>query len=189
MRLPSHWRTAQPRCDLLIENISPRVMDNFGLHWDTLHATNPRLSMVPMPAFGLGAPWRDHVGFAQTMEQASGMAWMTGPADGEPIVPRGLCDPIAGVHAAFAGIVAREVRDCLGHGIQVEAVLNVAAEALIEALLGTTTPAKDGSRWAKRQPPGCVPLRRRGQAGGVGRAARRRLASASATHWWRRPFR
>ncbi len=68
--------------DLVIENFSPRVMANFGLDWAAVREANPRAIMVRMPAFGLDGPWRDRVGFAQTMEQATGMAWMTGHADG-----------------------------------------------------------------------------------------------------------
>ena len=71
-------------------------MANFDLEWDVVHAANPRATMIRMPAFGLDGPWRDRVGFAQTMEQASGMAWMTGPADGPPLIPRGACDPLGG---------------------------------------------------------------------------------------------
>src|SRR5581483_7191381 len=61
---------------------------------------NPRLVLVRMPAFGLDGPWRDRVGFAQTMEQISGMAWLTGFRDGPPVIPRGPCDPLAALHAA-----------------------------------------------------------------------------------------
>src|SRR6185436_19744872 len=119
--------------DLVIENFSPRVMENFRLEWDAVSAANPRAVMIRMPAFGLDGPWRDRVGFAQTMEQATGMAWMTGHPDGPPIIPRGVCDPIAGLHAAFAAIVALVVRDRTGRGLQVEcamveSALNVAAE-------------------------------------------------------------
>ena len=45
--------------DVLVENYTPRVMDQFGLGWDRLHEVNPRLVMVRMPAFGLDGPWRD----------------------------------------------------------------------------------------------------------------------------------
>ena len=48
-----------------------------------------------MPAFGLDGPWRDNVGFAQTMEQISGMAWITGHVDDQPRIPQGPCDPLA----------------------------------------------------------------------------------------------
>jgi crotonobetainyl-CoA:carnitine CoA-transferase CaiB-like acyl-CoA transferase len=90
-----------------------------------------------MPAFGLDGPWRDRVGFAQTMEQATGMAWITGHPDGPPIIPRGACDPVAGLHAAFAAIAAIVVRDRTDAGMQVESamvesVLNVAAEMVLE---------------------------------------------------------
>ena len=88
--------------DVVIENFSPRVMDHFGLTADALLAINPRLVVARMPAFGLDGPWRDRVGFAPTMEQIAGLAWVTGLADGPPIPPRGACDPLAGVHAAFA---------------------------------------------------------------------------------------
>ena len=93
------------QCDVLVENFSVRVMDQFGLDWATVHSWNPRLVMVRMPAFGLDGPWRDRVGFAQTMEQTSGMAWLTGYADTAPMNARGPCDPLAGLHAAFGAIV------------------------------------------------------------------------------------
>jgi crotonobetainyl-CoA:carnitine CoA-transferase CaiB-like acyl-CoA transferase len=125
------------RSDLVVENFSPRVMANFRLEWGAVRAANPRAIMVRMPAFGLDGPWRDRVGFAQTMEQATGMAWMTGHLDGPPIIPRGACDPMAGLHAAFAAIAALVVRDRTGTGMQiesamVESALNIAAEMVLE---------------------------------------------------------
>jgi crotonobetainyl-CoA:carnitine CoA-transferase CaiB-like acyl-CoA transferase len=125
------------RSDLVVENFSPRVMANFDLEWEAVNAANPRAIMVRMPAFGLDGPWRDRVGFAQTMEQATGMAWMTGHLDGPPIIPRGVCDPVAGLHAAFAAIAALAVRDQTDAGMQiesamVESALNIAAEMVLE---------------------------------------------------------
>ena len=73
-----------------------------------------------MPAFGLGGPWRDHTGFAQTMEQMSGLAWLTGHVDDQPRIQRGPCDPLAGMHAAFAFLVALARRDASGEGVHVE---------------------------------------------------------------------
>ena len=123
--------------DALVENFSPRVMDNFGLDWDTVHATNPDLVMVRMPAFGLDGPWRDRTGFAQTMEQMTGMAAVTGFPDGPPLIPRGPCDPLAGLHAVLAFLAALEERERTGEGMLVEvtmaeAALNAAAEPVVE---------------------------------------------------------
>ncbi|OBJ02210.1 CoA transferase [Mycobacterium sp. 1465703.0] len=137
--------------DLVVENFSPRVMANFGLEWEAVRTANPRAIMVRMPAFGLDGPWRDRVGFAQTMEQATGMAWMTGHADGPPVIPRGVCDPIAGLHAAFAAVAALVIRDRHGAGMQVEATmveaaLNVAAEMLVEYSRNGIIMRRNGNR-------------------------------------------
>jgi crotonobetainyl-CoA:carnitine CoA-transferase CaiB-like acyl-CoA transferase len=145
--------------DLVIENFSPRVMENFGLQWDAVRAVNPRAVMVRMPAFGLDGPWRDRVGFAQTMEQATGMAWMTGHADGPPVIPRGVCDPIAGLHSAFAAIAALVIRDREGSGMHVESTmvesaLNVAAEMLLEYSRNGIQMHRQGNRGPKAAPQG-----------------------------------
>ncbi|OBH62829.1 CoA transferase [Mycobacterium sp. E2479] len=168
--------------DLVIENFSPRVMANFGLEWDAVRSANPRAIMVRMPAFGLDGPWRDRVGFAQTMEQATGMAWMTGHADGPPVIPRGVCDPIAGLHAAFAAVAALVIRDRGGSGMQVEstmveAALNVAAEMLVEYSRNGITMRRSGNRGPGACPQGVY--RCRGENEWVALAAIDDVARAS----------
>jgi crotonobetainyl-CoA:carnitine CoA-transferase CaiB-like acyl-CoA transferase len=123
--------------DVVIENFTPRVLEGFDLGWDVIRATNPRAVLVRMPAFGLDGPWRDRPGFAQTMEQVTGLAWLTGYPDDQPRIQRGPCDPNGGMHAAFATLIALERRDRTGVGCFVEApmfeaALNVAAELVIE---------------------------------------------------------
>jgi crotonobetainyl-CoA:carnitine CoA-transferase CaiB-like acyl-CoA transferase len=146
-------------CDLVVENFSPRVMANFDLEWSAISAANPRAIMVRMPAFGLDGPWRDRVGFAQTMEQVTGMAWMTGDSDGPPIIPRGACDPAAGLHAAFAAVVALVVRDTGGVGMQiestmVESALNIAAEMVLEYTQNGVQLRREGNRGPGASPQG-----------------------------------
>lgn len=123
--------------DLVIENYTPRVMEQFGLGWERLHDVNPQLVMVRMPAFGLDGPWRDHTGFAQTMESVTGMAWVTGFPNSAPVLVRGACDPLAGMHAVIAAMLALAERDrrgegCMVEATMVEAALNAAAEQVIE---------------------------------------------------------
>src|SRR5260370_175481 len=79
----------------------------------------------------------DRIGYAQTIEQVSGMAWTTGYENGPPLIPRGLCDPLTGLHAAIAVLIALEHRDRSGEGqlveaTMVEAALNIAAEPIVE---------------------------------------------------------
>ena len=79
-----------------------------------MRALRPDVVMLRMPAFGLTGPWRDRPGFAQTMEQLTGMAWVTGYEGGPPIIPGGLVDPMVGTHAALALIAALDHRDRTG---------------------------------------------------------------------------
>jgi len=120
-------------CDVLVENYSPRVVERFGL----LDEDRPDLITLRMPAWGLTGPWRDRPGFAQTMEQAAGLASVTGFPDGPPLIPRGPCDPIGALHAAFAVLAAIRDRDRTGLGQLVEvplveSALNVSAEQFVE---------------------------------------------------------
>jgi crotonobetainyl-CoA:carnitine CoA-transferase CaiB-like acyl-CoA transferase len=137
--------------DVVIENFSARVMDHFGLTADVLLAVNPRLVMARMPAFGLGGPWRDRVGFAPTMEQIAGLAWVTGLPDGPPVPPRGACDPLAGVHAAFAVLAALNFAERTGEGQlvelpMIETVLNATAIQPMEAEVFGVTLSRRGNR-------------------------------------------
>jgi crotonobetainyl-CoA:carnitine CoA-transferase CaiB-like acyl-CoA transferase len=143
--------------DVVVENYTPRVMDGFGLGWDEVRAINPRVVYARLPAYGLDGPWRDRVGFAQTMEAFSGLASITGYPDGPPLLPRGPCDPNGAMHAAFAMQVALAARDATGEGQFVEApliesALNIAAQQVVEysAYGRLVTRAGDTT-------PGCAP--------------------------------
>ncbi len=148
--------------DIVIENYSPRVMENFGLGWDEVHRLNPGAVMVRMPAFGLTGPWRDRTGFAMTIEQASGLAFLTGDPGGPPLVPRGVCDPLGGMHAVFATLLALEHRAQTGEGTLVEiplveAGLNAAAEQVIEWTAYGQLLQRQGNRSPYAAPQGVYP--------------------------------
>jgi len=152
------------RSDALVENFTPRVLDAFDLGWEAIHRRNPRAILVRMPAFGLSGPWRDHTGFAQTMEQMTGLAWLTGHADDQPRIQRGPCDPLAGMHAAFALLVALEEREALGRGVEVECTmvegaLNAAAEQLIEFTAYGNRLVREGNRSPAAAPQGLYACR------------------------------
>jgi len=149
-------------CDAIVENFTPRVLENFGLTWERVKELNPKALMVRMPAFGLSGPWRDNTGFAQTMEQLSGLAWLTGHLDDQPRIQRGPCDPLAGMHATFAFLVALAERDATGTGhhvesTMVESALNVAAEQLVEWSAYGNLMMREGNRSPLSAPQGLYP--------------------------------
>jgi crotonobetainyl-CoA:carnitine CoA-transferase CaiB-like acyl-CoA transferase len=149
-------------CDVVVENFSPRVFEKFGLGWDELHGLSPRTILVRMPAFGLDGPWRDNVGFAQTMEQVSGMAWITGHVDDQPRIPQGPCDPLSGMNAAFATLVALAEREVTGQGSlvevpMVEGALNAGAEQIVEYTAYGRLMRREGNRSPWAAPQGVYP--------------------------------
>ena len=174
-------------CDAVFENFTPRVLDGFGVTWQRIRELNPRALMVRMPAFGLTGPWRDNTGFAQTMEQMAGLAWVTGHRDDQPRIPRGPCDPLAGMHAALAFLVAwrASARDGRGHHVEstmVESALNVAAEQVIEWTAHGVLLERDGNRSALAAPQGLY-LCAEGQSGDSGVAGWLALSVASDVQW------
>ena len=147
--------------DVVVENFSVRVIENFGLGWEVIRQLNPRLIMMRMPAFGLDGPWRDRTGFAPNVEQVSALAWITGYPD-MPLVVRGACDPIGGMHAVFALLMALEHRRATGEGqlvevALVEPALNIAAEQVIEYSAYGRLLSRQGNRGPYAAPQGVYP--------------------------------
>lgn len=124
-------------CDVIVENYTPRVLDQIGLDFDTVQRLRPDAIMMRMPGFGLDGPWRDKPAFAYVIEDASGITWLTGHPDQNPVEPYAVGDPNAGVHGLNALMLALAHRRRTGEGVRIEAAmvdaaLNVAAEQVIE---------------------------------------------------------
>jgi crotonobetainyl-CoA:carnitine CoA-transferase CaiB-like acyl-CoA transferase len=124
-------------CDVVVENYTPRVLDQLGLDYDTLRAEKQDLIMLRMPGFGLEGPWRDLSAFAFVIEDASGLTWLTGHPDLLPWEPYCVGDPNAGLHAVFGLMLALRHRERTGEGglveaAMVDAAINIAAEQVTE---------------------------------------------------------
>jgi crotonobetainyl-CoA:carnitine CoA-transferase CaiB-like acyl-CoA transferase len=124
-------------CDVVIENYTPRVLDQLGVDYEALRRERPDLVMLRMPGFGLDGPWRDSAAFAFVIEDASGLTWLTGHPDLLPFEPYTVGDPNAGLHALYGLLLALEHRQKTGQGglveaAMVDAALNVTAEQVIE---------------------------------------------------------
>jgi crotonobetainyl-CoA:carnitine CoA-transferase CaiB-like acyl-CoA transferase len=137
--------------DVVIENFSPRVIEHFGLDYESLKGLNSGVVLVRMPGFGLQGPWRSYVGWALNFEQTSGMSAVTGYADGPPCNLQGPADPIVGVHAGVALLAALEHRRRTGEGqlievAQIEVAACVAAEPVIEYSMNSVVQQREGNR-------------------------------------------
>jgi crotonobetainyl-CoA:carnitine CoA-transferase CaiB-like acyl-CoA transferase len=123
--------------DIVVENFTPRVLDQVGLDFAAVQALRSDAILLRMPGFGLDGPWRDNPAFAYVIEAAAGLSWLTGYPDLNPYEPYSVGDPNAGIHAVNALLLALEFRHRTGQGALIEAAmidaaLNVAAEQVIE---------------------------------------------------------
>lgn len=139
------------QADVVVENFSPRVVEQFGLDYQSLVALRPDVIAIRMPGFGLDGPWREYVGWALNIEQVSGMSAVTGYADGPPCNVQGPADPIVGVHAGVALLAALDHRRRTGEGqlievAQIEVGAAVTAEPVIEYSMNGIVRPRDGNR-------------------------------------------
>jgi crotonobetainyl-CoA:carnitine CoA-transferase CaiB-like acyl-CoA transferase len=138
-------------CDVIVENFTPRVLDQIGLDFAAVQAIRPDAIMLRMPGFGLDGPWRDNPAFAYAIEAAAGISWLTGYPDRNPYEPYSVGDPNAGIHALNALLLALEHRRRTGQGVLIEAAmvdaaLNIAAEQVIEYSAYGALLERDGNR-------------------------------------------
>lgn len=149
--------------DALIENNSGAVMAKLGLEYETLKAIKPDLVMVSMPTFGLDHPWSHYRAYGSTVEQASGLPHFNGKADWPPTHQHvALGDPIAGLNAASAMMLALMAREKTGRGqfvdlSQVECLLSLGAHGFIEQSLNERPWPRIGSRHRLHAPHGTFP--------------------------------
>jgi crotonobetainyl-CoA:carnitine CoA-transferase CaiB-like acyl-CoA transferase len=125
------------RSDVVLDNFSPRVLEQLGLDQDVLLARNPRLVVLRAPAYGITGPWRERLAYAPTIEAQAGIAWVSGFTDRGPEPPSGVADAMGGAHATIALLLALEYRDRTGRGMFLEcpmvgSSLNLAAEQVVE---------------------------------------------------------
>ena len=121
--------------DVVVENFSPRVMNNWGLGYDVLSRDNQGLIMLSMSGMGHTGIWKDHVAFGPTIQALSGLTKLTG-FQGQPPVGVGYsyADHVAGLTAALAVIEALEYRRRTGKGQYID----LSELESMAALLGVT---------------------------------------------------
>ena len=123
--------------DVLVDNFSPRVLEQWGLDQHVLLARNPELIVLRAPAYGIVGPWRERLAYAPTIEAQAGLAWISGFTDRGPEPPSGVADAMGGAHATVALLLALEYRRRTGTGMFLEcpmvgSSLNLAAEQIVE---------------------------------------------------------
>ncbi|MFN2461272.1 MAG: CaiB/BaiF CoA transferase family protein [Candidatus Velthaea sp.] len=121
--------------DVLIENFRPGRMAEWGLGYDTLRETNPRLIYAAISGYGQDGPYAKRAGFGNIAESMSGLRFITGFPDRPPVrVGISLGDELAGLYCVVGILAALHARTRDGCGDFVDVSL---LESCINVLQGT----------------------------------------------------
>lgn len=131
--------------DAVMDNYSAGVMQRMGLGYAQLCAVEPRIIAMSMPAFGSRSSWSDLRAYGSTFEQASGLPTVLSGEDGLPRMShQALGDPVGGLQAAAALLVALHARRANGQGqfidlSQVQCLLPLLAPWIVQETAGIAT--------------------------------------------------
>jgi crotonobetainyl-CoA:carnitine CoA-transferase CaiB-like acyl-CoA transferase len=105
------------KCDILVENFLPGVMDRFGLGYETLAAINPRLIYCSISGYGMTGPLRDRPSFDIVLQAMSGALSVNGEL-GRPPTKLGipLGDLVGGINGPMSILAALYERSVTGRG-------------------------------------------------------------------------
>ncbi len=150
--------------DVVAENYSTRVIKNLGLGYEFVRRANPTAVLLSMPGFGHGGPWEHYVGFGPQFEEASGITYMSGYADREPIAHSAMTDPIGGMYAAVAVLIALEHRRRTGQGQYIdfsttEGASYLNAAAILDYTMNGRVRERDANRHPAWAPHGAFPCK------------------------------
>jgi len=109
------------RCDVLVENFRPGVLERLGLTYDDMAKESPGLVWCSISGFGQDGPNRDFPAYDMMIQALSGVMSLTGERGGSPVrtgIP--LSDLAAGMFAVIGILAAIEERSSSGQGQQID---------------------------------------------------------------------
>jgi formyl-CoA transferase len=107
------------KCDVLVENFAPGVLERMGLTWERIQELNPRMIVASVKGFGPG-PYEDCKVYENVAQCAGGSASTTGFRDGLPLVTGAqIGDSGTGLHLALGIVAALYQRTMTGRGQKV----------------------------------------------------------------------
>lgn len=154
-----------PSVDVILNNFSARVLENWGYTLEKLSALNPGIILVGMPSFGATGPDSGWVCYGEALEAASGLVRARGYSPEEPIRSgTAYPDSIGGITAAHAILAGIAYRRKNGRGISIdcsqrEGCLRLMGEGFLEYALTGNEPGLWENRHALYAPHGTYSAR------------------------------
>lgn len=136
-------RRLAERVDMVSSNFRPGIMERWGMGYEQLRETNPRVLSLTMPMQGADGPHSRFIGFGSTIAALSGLVALSGVPGRAPVgtgthFPDHVPNPGHALVAVLAAI--RHLRRT-GEGQQIElsqleSTVNVLGPAIVEVGLG-----------------------------------------------------
>lgn len=141
------------KCDVLVENFTPGIMEKMGLSHEALEAQNPGLIYVSVSGFGNTGPYRSHVAFDTIIQAMGGLISVNGfPGSPPTKVGPAVADICGGVFAALATLAALQYKNKTGRGQYIDISMQdviwliTAIQFLPFYTMGGQEPPKPGNR-------------------------------------------
>ena len=147
------------KADVLLENFRPGVLDRLGFSSEQLFELNKGLVLGRISGYGQTGPYAPRPGFGTLAEGFSGLTFLNAQPDGPPLSPPfPLADMVAGLHLAFATMIALRSarrREYGGREIDVslyEPLLGMLGATFLEYWLSGEIPQPFGSEMSSAAP-------------------------------------
>jgi len=154
------------RSDIVTDNFTPGVLDNYGLGYDSLAAIKSDIIVVSLCLAGHTGPLKGTRGYAPIITALAGLDSMVGYPDES--VPCGTMfafgDHVAATHGALAILIALIHRNRTGEGQYMdisewEAVTSLLGEPLMDYIMNGRIQGPTGNRDTNMAPHGYYPCK------------------------------
>ena len=150
--------------DVVIENLSPRVLAGFGLGYDDLKRVRPDLVMASMTAAGHTGPLAGMIGYGPSTGALAGFEGLVGYPGGPPLGAQQITygDPVVASFTASAVAAALHRRRRTGQGVhidvsQIEVTVAAMGHQVLDSGIAGALPERAGNRHPRMAPHGCYP--------------------------------
>lgn len=111
--------------DVIVENFRPGTLARFGLGYEAVSKTNPRVIYISMSGYGQTGPWRNRPAFAPTVQAETGLTDILEKHYGDALneLKNDACshaDVYTGLQGTIAVLAALEQRHRTGSGQHID---------------------------------------------------------------------
>lgn len=109
------------KCDVLVENFAPGVLNRLGLSYEVASKINPGIIYASISGFGQTGPRRDQITFDVVGQAMGGLMSVTGYEGGEPLkVGISLADYMGGYNGVIGILAALHYKIVTGEGQRID---------------------------------------------------------------------